>query len=154
MPKLTFTRAIIDETLRLYPPVPFLLRQAVDDDEMEGVSIPAKSLVGVVPWLLQRNDTIWDDPDTFLPDRFLQQSAKPFSYVPFAMGPRICAGVSFGLTEAVLCLAVLGQQVRLRVANGWDVKPVCHLTLKPEGGLPMTARPRHSNADRPAHDVA
>jgi cytochrome P450 len=141
VPKLKFTRAIIDETLRLYPPVPFLIRQAVEADEIDGVKIPAKSLVGVIPWLLHRNPEIWDRPDTFLPERFLAGSAKPFSYIPFAIGPRICAGASFGLTEAVLCLAVFAQRLNMTVADGHDVRPVCHLTLKPEGGLPMLVSP-------------
>ncbi|MEN0087536.1 MAG: cytochrome P450 [Pseudomonadota bacterium] len=137
VPKLSFTRAVLDETLRLYPPVPFLLRQAVAEDEIEGINIPAKSLVGVVPWLLHRNPELWENPDSFVPERFEKTSATPFSYIPFAMGPRICAGVSFGITESVLCLAVFAQQLRCRVPDTHDVRPVCHLTLKPEGGLPM-----------------
>ncbi|MEO0497289.1 MAG: cytochrome P450 [Pseudomonadota bacterium] len=140
--KLPFTRAVLDETLRLYPPVPFLLRQAVGEDTIEDTAIPAKSLVGVVPWLLHRNPELWDQPDAFMPERFLGQSAKPFSYIPFAMGPRICAGVSFGITESVLCLAVFAQQLRFRVPASHSVEPVCHLTLKPDGGLPMYVEPR------------
>ncbi|MEO0637672.1 MAG: cytochrome P450 [Pseudomonadota bacterium] len=144
VPKLTFARAVIDETLRLYPPVPFLLRQAVSDDQIEDISIPAKSLVGVVPWLLHRNPELWDQPDAFVPDRFVGKSATPFSYIPFAMGPRICAGVSFGITESVLCLAVFARHLQFRVAQGHNVEPVCHLTLKPGGGLPMTVERRQT----------
>jgi len=137
VPKLKFTRAVIEETLRLYPPVPFLLRQSIDSDEIEGQKIKPKSLVGVSPWLLHRNSEIWEDPDAFVPDRFLQGPIDPFSYLPFARGARICAGAAFGLTEAILCLAVMGQKLSCKMATDKQVRPLCHLTLKPENGLPM-----------------
>lgn len=121
--------------------MPFLIRQAVEADTIQGVDIPPKSLVGVIPWLLHRNPDLWEHPDEFRPERFMASSAKPFTYIPFAIGPRICAGVSFGITESVLCLAVFAQRLRMKMASAHDVKPVCHLTLKPENGLPMTFEP-------------
>jgi cytochrome P450 len=95
----------------------------------------------VVPWLLHRHKKLWDKPDHFIPERFLPEnsgSLSKFSYIPFSIGPRICAGMSFGLTEAILCLATLAQKFKLRLKPGTVVNPICRLTLRPEGGMPMT----------------
>ena len=83
--------------------------------------IPKGSLVFVVPWLLHRHKKLWDKPDHFIPERFLPEnpaSISKFAYIPFSIGPRICAGMSFGLTEAILCLATLAQKFKLRLKPG------------------------------------
>jgi len=146
VPRLPFTRAVFEETIRLYPPVPFLGRQALQDERIRNRDIPAGSLVAVVPWLLHRHRQLWDEPDHFVPERFLPENAaarQRYSYVPFSLGPRVCAGQAFGLTEAVLCLATLAQRVRLRLAPGAVVEPVCRLTLRPGDALPMLVERRH-----------
>jgi cytochrome P450 len=153
--KLIYARAIFDEALRLYPPVPILPREAVREEYYRSVRIPKGSLVFVVPWLLHRHKKLWTKPDHFFPERFLPEnshSISKFSYVPFSIGPRICAGMSFGLTEAILCLATLAQKFKLRLQPGHVVNPVCRLTLRPEGGMPMTilARSHSNNAAAPA----
>lgn len=145
LPKLIYTRAVYDEALRLYPPVPILPREAVKAEEFQGTYIPKGSLVLVVPWLLHRHKKLWAQPDHFIPERFLPENAgniSKFAYIPFSIGPRICAGATFGLTEALLCLATLAQKFTLRMQPGYDVKPICRLTLRPDGGLPMTVHPR------------
>ncbi len=146
LPRLPYTRAIIDETLRLYPPVPFLAREAVRDVTLQRRLFRKGSLVIVVPWLLHRHKSLWDDPDAFLPERFLPGAARPidkYAYVPFAVGPRVCAGMAFGIAETVLSLATLAQAFRLRLRPGARVEPVARLTLRPEGnGLPMTLQAR------------
>lgn len=156
LPQLTYTRAVFDEALRLYPPVPILPREALRDETYQGTPIPKGSLVLVVPWLLHRHRKLWDKPDAFIPERFLDASKTPskFAYVPFSIGPRVCAGMSFGQTEALLCLATLAQAFRLRLAPGHEVRPVCRLTLRPEGGLPMRLEPRHSATAASAPDRA
>lgn len=143
VPKLTYTRAVIDETLRLYPPVPVLSRQAGADDEICGRPIKQGGLVLVVPWLLHRHRSYWDDPESFRPERFLgdQTARESFAYIPFAAGPRICAGLSFAQYEMVLLVAVLARRFRPRVAPDHTVRPVCRLTLRPEGGMPMDLNP-------------
>ena len=151
LPELSYTRAILDETLRLYPPVPLLSREALADETFRGETIRKGALVLVVPWLLHRHRKYWDRPDHFMPERFLPEHAgtiSKFAYIPFSIGPRICAGMSFGMTEAMLCLAALGQSLRLRLKPGHDVRPVCRLTLRPEGGLPMIVARR---TPAPAH---
>jgi cytochrome P450 len=145
VPKLVYTRAIFDETLRLYPPVPILPREALRQEYYRNMRIPKGSLIFVVPWLLHRHKKLWDKPDHFIPERFLPEnsgSISKFAYIPFSIGPRICAGMSFGLTEAILCLATLAQKFQLRLKPGTAVNPVCRLTLRPEGGMPMTIAAR------------
>lgn len=148
VPRLVYTRAVLEETMRLYPPVPFLTREAVTDEEFRGRRIPKGSMILVAPWLLHRQKKFWDRPDHFVPERFLPGAPEisKFLYIPFSIGPRVCAGLSFGLTEAILCLAVLAQGLTLRLAPGADVRPVCRLTLRPESGLPMTVEIRSSQA--------
>lgn len=146
VPKLAYARAIIEETMRLYPPVPILAREAMEDATLGKRDVPKGSLVLVVPWLLHRNPKLWSKPDHFKPDRFLPGGdgarQSKYGYVPFAIGPRICAGLTFGLNEAILCLAVLAQSFDLKLADGKVVEPVCRLTLRPGDSLPMTVHAR------------
>ncbi len=137
--RLPYTRAILDETMRLYPPVPILSRQALEEDEIRGRIIPPNAIMLIVPWLVQRHKKYWSKPDHFIPERFMPGAAKPekFSYLPFSAGPRVCIGKSFGLTESVLSLAILGQRFRLQRDSGAAVRHECRLTLRPQGRLPM-----------------
>jgi cytochrome P450 len=140
VPKLTYTRAVFEETVRLYPPVPLLARQALCDETIRGRPVPAGSLVMVVPWLLHRHRKFWGKPDHYIPERFLPENAEfrvRHAYLPFSVGPRICAGAAFGLTEAILCIATLAQRARLRLAPDAVVTPVCRLTLRPGDDLRM-----------------
>lgn len=143
---LPYTRAVIEETLRLYPPVPILAREAMEATEISGKPISKGSIVMVVPWLIHRNPELWDHPDAFRPERFLDDSKRPnkYGYVPFSIGPRICAGLQFGLTEAILSLAVLARQFELKLNPGTDVQPVARLTLRPGDNLPMTLQARRA----------
>ncbi len=135
---LNWCRAVVEETLRLYPPVPLLPRQAANADRVAGIDIEPAALVVVAPWLLHRATDLWDRPADFLPERFLgTQRPPPYTYIPFAAGPRVCPGMSFGLTEAILCLATLAQRFKVRVAEGHRVEPHCRLSLRPRGGLPV-----------------
>ena len=138
VPKLDWCRAIIEETLRLYPPVPILARQSKAADRIGAIDVEPAALILVMPWLLHRAVDLWDRATHFLPERFLgAKRPPPYTYIPFSVGPRICAGLNFGLTEAILCLAVLAQRFKVRVVNGYKVEPVCRLTLRPLGGLPV-----------------
>jgi cytochrome P450 len=145
VPRLAYTRAVFEEAIRLYPPVPLLGRQAVHEEVIRGRRIPTGSLLLVVPWLLHRHRLLWDSPDHFIPERFLPENSLTrlkHAYIPFSTGPRICAGAAFGLTEAILCLAVLAQRAKLRLASGAVVEPVCRLTLRPGDTLPMLVEAR------------
>ena len=145
VPRLGYTRAIFEEALRLYPPVPVLGRQALCDELISDQRIPAGSLLLVIPWLLHRHRHLWERPDHFIPERFLpenSQSRPKHAYIPFGTGPRICAGAAFGLTEAILAIATLAQRVRLRLATDAVVEPACRLTLRPGYTLPMMVEAR------------
>lgn len=143
VPKLDWCRAVIEETLRLYPPVPILGRQAKEADRIGDMRIEPAALVLIVPWLLHRTEAFFPDPHLFKPERFLgPRRPSPYVYAPFAIGPRICPGLQFGLTEAILCLAVLAQRFRVRVKAGHTVEPLCRLTLRPRDGLPVTIHRR------------
>jgi cytochrome P450 len=146
VPRLDYCRAVIEETLRLYPPVAILGRQAKAADrigpEGRAVEVEPAALVIVSPWLLHRSPDLWERPHHFVPERFLGERPAAYSYIPFAVGPRICPGLNFGLSEAVLCLAAIAQRYRLRFAPGARVRPQCRLTLRPRGGLPMLVERR------------
>ncbi|MBO0344650.1 cytochrome P450 [Roseibium limicola] len=142
--QLPYTKAVIEETLRLYPPVPLLAREAIEDVNIGGRRVPKGSLLLVVPWLLHRNPLLWERPDVFDPGRFLIKEGRPnkYGYVPFSIGPRICAGLQFGLVESVLSLATLASRFELNLKPGTDVQPVSRLTLRPGETLPMLISPR------------
>lgn len=141
---LPYTKAIIEETLRLYPPVPILARQAMEDATLSNTHVPKGSIVMVVPWLMHRNPNLWDKPDAFWPERFLEDSKRPnkYGYVPFSIGPRICAGLQFGMTKSILSLATLASKFDLELKPGEDIQPVCRLTLRPGDALPMILQAR------------
>lgn len=140
--RLPFTRAVVEETLRLYPPVPLLAREAMEPVSIAGRPVAAGSLVLVIPWLLHRNPRLWDAPDAFRPERFLGPPPARYTYVPFSLGPRVCTGQQFGMTETIIGLATLAQEFSLSLRPGHVVMPVSRLTLRPGERLPMRVMPR------------
>lgn len=145
MAALPYTRAVMEEAMRLYPPVPFMSRAAIEEDRVAGFRIPKGSLVMIAPWVLHRHKTLWRDPGHFDPDRFMpgnREKIDRFAYLPFGAGPRVCIGAAFSLQEAVLVLARLAASLRLEMRPGHEVMPVHRVTLRPSGGLPMTVRLR------------
>jgi len=140
---LGYTRAVIEETLRLYPPVPLLGREALAPGTVNGLDVPAGSTLLVAPWLLHRNRDVWSLPDHFVPERF-EKSRNPladkYSYIPFASGPRVCPGLTFAMTESIICLATLLQSFDLTLVEGHQVAVDCRLTLRPGATLPMRVR--------------
>jgi len=143
--RLPYTRAVFEETMRLYPPVPILSRQAKDSDTIRRRHIPPGSIMLVVPWLLHRHQNYWTQPDAFMPERFLEPHKRPdkFLYLPFSVGPRVCIGKMFGLVEAVLAIATLAQRFRLSLPQGTPITHECRLTLRPRGALTMTLERRN-----------
>ena len=139
---LPFIRQIVDETLRLYPPAGIVSRTAQAADTLGGREIRRGDTVMIPIYALHRNHLLWDDPDTFRPERFADRKAVPrYAYLPFGDGPRICIGASFALQEAVIILATLLARFRFRPVPGRDPRPVMILTLRPEGGVWLTAEP-------------
>lgn len=138
--ELRYTRMVLEEAMRLYPPAHTMSREALGDDVIEGHGVAKGSVVSIVPWLIHRHRLLWEKPDVFDPERFAPErvSARPrFAYIPFGGGPRICIGASFAMTEALIILAMLGQRYRPRLAPGAAIEPVGLITLRPRHGLPM-----------------
>jgi len=147
--RLVYTRAVIDEAIRLYPPAPYMSRTALQDDRIGSLDIPAGSMVAISPYVLHRHRRLWEEPDAFQPERFLPEARGKidrFAYLPFGAGPRVCIGASFSLQEAVIVLATIARAVRLDLAEGHVVEPVQRITLRPRGGLPMRVARRSPQA--------
>lgn len=143
VPHLTYTRMVLDESMRLYPPAWATSRNAVADDELGGYRIEAKSVVFLSPYLTHRHADFWQDPDRFDPERFTPErvAARPrYAYFPFGGGPRLCIGNSFAQSEAVLALATLVPRFELRTQPGYVARPEPLITLRPRGGIPMALR--------------
>lgn len=129
-----FTRAVIDETMRLYPPAFVLARRALGPDVLAGEAVRPGDSVTISPWLLHRHRRLWRDPDAFDPSRFLP-GAPPvprFAYLPFGAGPRICIGAAFALTEATLALSRIVGHFRIERADARPVLPAAVVTTQPD----------------------
>jgi cytochrome P450 len=137
---LPYVRQVIDEALRLYPPAGLISRTAQKADTLAGTAIRPGDTVMVPVYALGRHEMLWDDPDTFRPDRFAdRKSINRYAYLPFGDGPRICIGASFALQEAVIILATLLSRFKFTAVKGKSPDPVMILTLRPEGGVWLTA---------------
>jgi unspecific monooxygenase len=134
LPKLIYARAVVQEALRLYPPAFTLVRQARRDDTADGISIPAGAVVMIAPWVLHRHRRLWNEPERFDPIRFLPEAPPPErgAYLPFGMGPRVCVGAQFALTEATLVLAAIVQAFHIECTVAAPVSPVAIVTTQPD----------------------
>jgi cytochrome P450 len=138
--RLTVTKAVIEEALRLYPPIAALSRAAVEADVLGDMSVNPGSLIVIAPYVLHRHRELWSRPDAFEPSRFLPENRggiPRFAYLPFGIGPRTCIGSSFALQEAAIVLAVLTRQFEMRLLPHAEVWPLQRITLRPAKGLPM-----------------
>jgi cytochrome P450 len=144
--RLPYTRMVLQESMRLYPPVHSLAwREAQKEDVVCGVGVPKKSLISIIPWVLHRHRSYWERPDRFEPERFTPEASagrERFAYLPFGFGPRICIGAAFAMTEAVLILATIAQRFRLRLVPGHKVEPLALFTLRARHGVKMTVERR------------
>jgi cytochrome P450 len=150
LPKLVYARAVFQEALRLYPPAFTLARQAHAADTAGGVAIPAGAVVLIAPWVLHRHRKLWPEPEKFEPARFLPGAPPPdrFAYLPFGIGPRVCIGAQFALTEASLVLAMLLRRFAIERASGEGVTPVGLVTTQPDHVPLFRLNPREPTRDR------
>ncbi len=141
---LPYTRAVVDETLRLYPPAWLITRQALAPDVLAGVEIPAGSLLIISPWIVHREKGPWDDPEAFRPERFIDPltGEQRAAYLPFGAGPRLCIGRETALVEATLILAELGRRFSVAPVPGVEPTAVPLVTIRPAAGLPLRVRAR------------
>jgi enediyne biosynthesis protein E7 len=138
--ELTYTTAVIEEVMRLYPPVWILPRRAVAADEIGGLSVPAGADVLICTYTLHRHPEFWPEPDRFDPDRFVDRPAgrERYAYLPFGAGPRACVGSTLGMLEAAVCVATVIQRFRPQVADGYREQAQANLSLRVRGELPMS----------------
>jgi unspecific monooxygenase len=132
--KLTFTRAVIDETIRLYPPAFLIARSAAGPDSIAGRPVAAKDVILIAPWLLHRHEKLWQDPNAFMPARFMPGASPPdrFAYLPFGVGARVCIGAHFALVEATLALARFIGTFRVELVDKLPVLPIGVVTTQPD----------------------
>jgi cytochrome P450 len=132
--RLKFTRAVVDETLRLYPSAFLIARAAAAPDTVAGMPIRKHDVILIAPWLLHRHEKLWRDPNAFIPERFMAPAPPPdrFAYLPFGVGPRICIGAHFALVEATLALARIIGAFRVSLLDKEPVTPVGVVTTQPD----------------------
>ncbi len=145
--QLVETRAVLEETMRLYPPVASLSREAIGPDDLCGRRIRKGALVIIAPYVLHRHKLLWNHPERFDPSRFLpgtREAIDRYAYLPFGAGPRICIGAAFSLQEATIVLATLMRRFEVTPVRGHRVEPVQRITLRPKNGMPLAVRPRRA----------
>jgi unspecific monooxygenase len=142
--RLKFTRAVIEETMRLYPPAFLIARAAYGADSFAGLKIKPADVVLIAPWLLHRHEKLWRDPNAFIPQRFMPPAPPPdrFAYLPFGAGPRVCIGAHFAQVEATLALARLIGAFRVSLVDHVPVTPVGVVTTQPDHAPMFVIKPR------------
>jgi cytochrome P450 len=142
LPGLGYLRQVVQETMRLYPPVWTIGRGVVADDAIGGYRIPRGADVTLSAWVTHRHPGLWENPEGFDPDRFADPARLPrYAYFPFSGGARQCIGNSFAMMEAQLILATVLARFRPELVEGHRVEPEPLVTLRPRHGLPMHLRP-------------
>jgi cytochrome P450 len=132
--QLKFTRAVIDETMRLYPPAFLIARAAAGPDTLGGEAVVKNDVILIAPWLLHRHEKLWREPNAFIPRRFMPGAAPPdrFAYLPFGVGARVCIGAHFALVEATLALAKIVGAFRVELPETEPVMPIGIVTTQPD----------------------
>jgi cytochrome P450 len=138
--RLAGTRMVLEEAMRLYPPVPFMSREALAHDRLGEVEVVPGTRIIIAPWVLHRHRKLWPDADLFRPQRFAPErrgEIPRFAYLPFGAGARICVGMGFAMQEALLALAMIARRFRVTLTKNANVFPFARMTLRPMNGLPM-----------------
>jgi unspecific monooxygenase len=142
--RLKFTRAVIDETMRLYPPAFLIARSALAPDRIAGLPVKKGDVILIAPWLLHRHEKLWRDPNAFVPQRFMAPEPAPdrFAYLPFGVGARVCIGAHFALVEATLALAKMIGAFRIELLDQAPLMPIGIVTTQPERSPMFRIAPR------------
>lgn len=143
--KLSVTRDVFRETLRLYPPVPMMVRENTCPERFRDRDVPAGSQLVLSPWHLHRHERLWERPDDFDPARWHTENGKTCqreAYIPFSAGARVCTGAGFAMVEGVLILARLLRDFEVETVKGRDPVPVAHLTVRAQDGIWLRLRKR------------
>ena len=143
--RLPWTRAVIEEAMRLFPPAPTLARRALGPDVVGGQAIKAGATVLISPWVLHRHESLWEAPDEFRPERFLPERRKAidrWTYIPFSAGPRVCIGATFALNEAMIALATILKAAEVEPVTATEPRPVHQITLRSARPIRLRLRAR------------
>jgi cytochrome P450 len=142
--RLKFTRAVVDEAMRLYPPAFLIARAAAGPDTVAGLPVKKKDVILIAPWLLHRHEKLWRDPNAFIPQRFMPGAPPPdrFAYLPFGVGARVCIGAHFALVEATLALAKIVGAFRVELPDKDPVIPIGVVTTQPDRSPMFRITPR------------
>jgi unspecific monooxygenase len=141
--RLKFTRAVMDETMRLYPPAFLIARAAAGPDTIAGIPVKPKDVILIAPWLLHRHEKLWRDPNAFIPQRFMTGTPPDrFAYLPFGVGARVCIGAHFALVEATLALAKMIAAFRVGLVDKAPVMPIGVVTTQPDRSPMFSIMPR------------
>lgn len=143
--RVPYLKQVVQEAMRIYPPVWAVARRSEHDDAFGPYRVPARSYVGVPIWVLHRHPAFWPEPERFDPDRFAAkrgESRHSYCYLPFAAGPRTCIGAGMATLEIQLILAQIVQRFRAAPVPGHPVETIAKVTLKPRHGMPLTLTPR------------
>jgi cytochrome P450 len=141
--KLSYTRMVVEEGLRLYPPVWMISRRTQTPDMVGNYRIPANKTIIVSPYTMQRHPAYWDEPEKFNPLRFTEENKKKrpkFVYFPFGVGPRTCIGAAYAVVQAQLILATIAQQYDFTLCKKRPIKPQLWITLRPKNGVKVKIR--------------
>ena len=136
--KLGFTRDVFREALRLYPPVPMMVREAAQAERFRDREVPRGAQIVLSPWHLHRQTRLWDNPDGFDPARWQTPAGRASArdaYLPFSAGPRVCPGAGFAMAEGVLLMSAIVGAFRLSPMEGRVPVPVAHLTVRARDGI-------------------
>jgi cytochrome P450 len=143
--RLVYTRAVVNESLRLYPPFPFVSVRPLATVELCGRQVKPSLSVNISPWVVHRHRALWDEPDFFKPERFLppvEKSIQRGAFIPFGLGPRGCVGATFAMQTILIVLSTVLPRFKVRLANAGAVFPEARVTLRPAGGLRAFVTPR------------
>lgn len=145
LPRLPYLKMVVQEAMRLYPPVWGIARRSNEEAEFGGYRVPAGSYISISMYALQRHPEYWPDPDRFDPERFdpkRNEQRHSYCYIPFSAGPRACIGAGMAMLEIQLVLAQLLQRFVVRPVPGFGVIPQAVVTFKTRAGMPVTITPR------------
>lgn len=140
--KLSLTRSVFRETMRLYPPLAFIPRVALNAGELGGIEFPAGAMIMISPWTLHRHEHLWPAADRFDPERFLSPKYPEGAYLPFGLGKRLCIGAAFAQIEAVLILASIAGRYDIETINEESVQPAARLTTRTTSDIIIRVRHR------------
>jgi cytochrome P450 len=152
VPRLRYTEWVVREAMRLYPPVPSIGREALNDCDVAGYPVRKGTQITLVQWVVHRDPRWFDDPEAFRPERWDNDLARRLprgAYFPFGDGPRVCIGQHFAMMEAVLILATVASRYRLALAPGYALELFPSITLRPKRGLPMVLHEAAGAGRRP-----